>query len=58
MKRLTFISAALFSSLTVLGILFKILHWPGAGPFLLFGLVGIALIFIPSYAKYQYDKDK
>ena len=58
MKTLAFISGALFSSLTVLGVLFKIQHWPGAAPLLVFGLAGLALIFIPSFAKYKYDKDK
>jgi len=58
MKTLAFISGALFSSLTVLGVLFKIQHWPGAAQLLVFGLAGLALIFIPSFAKYKYDKDK
>jgi hypothetical protein len=58
MKRLAFISGALFTSLFVLGSLFKIMHWPGAAPLLTLGLVGIALIFIPSVATYQYSKDK
>lgn len=58
MKKLAFISGALFSSLTVLGLLFKIQHWPGASILLVFGLAGLALIFSPSFAKYKYDKDK
>ncbi len=58
MKKLTFISGALFSSLTLLGIVWKIQHWPGASIFLVLGLVGLALIFIPSFAKYKYDQDK
>jgi hypothetical protein len=58
MKQLAFISGALSTSLFVLGSLFKLMHWPGAGPLLTFGLVGIALIFIPSVTKYQYSKDK
>jgi hypothetical protein len=58
MKRLAFISGSLFSSLLVIGSLFKIMHWPGAGPLLVFGLVGTAFISIPSIAKYQYDRNR
>jgi len=58
MKNLAFISGALFSSLTILGVLFKIQHWPGASILLVLGLAGLAIIFIPSFAKYKYDKDK
>jgi len=58
MKNLVFISGALFSSLTLLGGLFKIQHWPGASILLVLGLAGLAVIFIPSFAKYKYDKDK
>jgi len=39
-------------------VLFKIQHWPGASILLILGLAGLAIIFIPSFAKYKYDKDK
>lgn len=58
MKRITFISGAFFSSLTLLGYLFKIMHWPGAFFGLVFGIAGIAVIFIPFFAIYKYNKDK
>lgn len=58
MKKLTFISGVLFSSLTILGALFKIQHWPGASILIVLGLTGVALVFIPSFAKYKYDQDK
>jgi uncharacterized membrane protein YccC len=58
MKQLAFISGALCGSLTVLGGLFKIMHWPYAGVLLTLGLAGIALIYIPSVTKYKYDKEK
>ena len=58
MKKLAFISGALFSSLTLLGVLFKIQHFPGGGILLILGLAGLAVIFIPSFAKYKYDKEK
>ncbi len=58
MKKLTFISGALFSSLTVLAVLFKLLHLQGAPELLTIGLAGFALIFIPALAKYSYDKKK
>lgn len=56
MKKLVYISGALTAMLALLGILFKIQHWPGAGPMLVLGIAGFALIFIPSFAKYKYDK--
>ncbi|HET6227231.1 MAG TPA: hypothetical protein VFF27_13190 [Bacteroidia bacterium] len=57
MKRLAFISGTLCSSLFVMGALFKLMHWPGAAPLVTLGLVGIALIAIPSIAVYQYNND-
>ncbi len=58
MKKLAYISGALFSSITVLASLFKLLHLQGAQILLAVGLAGIALIFIPAYAKYRYDRTK
>jgi len=57
MKKLAFISGALFSSMSLIGILFEFQHWPGAAIMLFIGILGFALIFIPSFAKYQYSKD-
>jgi hypothetical protein len=56
MKKIAFISGALFSSITVLSVLFKLLHLQGAQELLVIGLLGIAFIFIPSFTKYNYDK--
>lgn len=58
MKRAAFISGTVFSSLFLLGTMFKMMHWPGAGPLLVLGLVGIAIIAIPTIAAYQYSKSK
>ena len=58
MRKLIYVSGAITSSLFVLGMLFKIFHWPGAGPLLLVGMTGFALIFIPSFAVYHYKKEK
>ena len=58
MKKLVFISGGLSGSLTGLGILFKMMHWPGAGLFLLIGLGILSILFIPSLTKYLYDKSK
>lgn len=57
-KRIVFISGALFCSITVMAVLFKLLHLQGAPQLLICGLSGIAFIFIPGYAKYKYDKSK
>lgn len=56
MKRLVIISGALFSSLTLLSGLFKMLHWQGAPQLLMIGMFGLAIIFIPALGKYLYDK--
>jgi hypothetical protein len=56
MKKLVIISGALFSSMTLLSVLFKILHWQGATELLMMGMFGLAIIFIPALAKYLYDK--
>jgi len=58
MKRSAFISGTLCSSLFLLGSLFKMMHWPGANVLLTLGIVGIALIAIPTMAIYQYNKNK
>ena len=57
MKKLAYVSGALTSMMALLGILFKIQHWPGAGILLILGVGGLSLIFIPSFAKYKYDKE-
>ncbi len=54
MKLLIFITGALFSSLSTLGILFRVMHYPAANALLIFGLAGISLFFIPSYVIYKY----
>ncbi len=58
MKKLAFITGALSFSLTPLGILFKLMHWPGAGVLLVVGIGLFAIVFVPSITKYLYDKDK
>jgi len=57
-KKIAFISGALFGSISVLSVLFKMMHYQGATVLLIVGLAGIALVFIPFYAKYKYDKTK
>jgi len=57
MKKLAYFSGALTSMMAILGMLFKIMHWPGASILLVLGYAGFAVIFIPSFAKYKYDKE-
>ncbi|MDY0078403.1 MAG: hypothetical protein RBR87_14140 [Bacteroidales bacterium] len=57
-KKIAFVSGALFGSISVLSVLFKLMHYQGATILLVVGLAGIALVFIPFYAKYRYDKTK
>lgn len=56
MRKLAYTSGAISSSLALLGLLFKIQHWPGASIMLILGIGGLALVFIPSFAKYRYNK--
>jgi hypothetical protein len=58
MRKIIYISGALFSSITLLSILFKILHLQGAQTLLIIGILGLAFIFIPLYAIYKYNKNK
>lgn len=58
MKRLTFISGALAFSLSAMGMLFKVLHQPGAAVMLAVGIGIFSLLFVPSSTKYIYDKQK
>jgi len=54
LKKITFFSAALFSSMTLLSVLFKLLHLQGATILLTGGLMGLALVFIPAFSLYKY----
>jgi len=56
MKLAAYITGSLFTSLTLLSILFKIMHWPGANAGLVFGLAGLALFAVPFMAIYKYGK--
>ncbi|MCX6235936.1 MAG: hypothetical protein NTY07_00025 [Bacteroidia bacterium] len=56
MKKLAFISGALSGSLSGLGVLFRIVQLPGVHILLILGLGLFSLIFVPSAAKYLYDK--
>jgi hypothetical protein len=57
MKKITYITGAIFSSMTLIGMLFKIQHWPGASILSVFGIAGIALVFIPIFTIYRYNKN-
>jgi hypothetical protein len=56
MKKLAFITGALSGSLTGIGVLFKVMHWPYSGIILVLGLGLFSLVFLPSVTKYLYDK--
>lgn len=47
MKKITSIFGIVGSALTLMGILFKIMHWPMAGILLVLGIVLIAFLFMP-----------
>jgi hypothetical protein len=54
MKKAAFITGTLFGSLTLISILFKVMHWPGAGIGLVIGVAGFALIGLPLIAFQRY----
>ncbi|MDB2657250.1 hypothetical protein N9Y60_04265 [Crocinitomicaceae bacterium] len=56
MKKTAFILSTFFGSLTLIAILFKIMHWPGAGIGLVVGVAGFALIGLPLLAVHRYRK--
>jgi len=55
---LLYISAFLGSFGFFVGILFKVMHWPGANLFLLVGILILALLFLPILLKYLLKKAK
>lgn len=57
MKKLAFTSGALAFSCVGIGLLFKIQHWPMANILAVLGLGLFSIIFVPTYAKYLYDKN-
>lgn len=54
MKSIALFTGACSISLTTLGFLFKVLHWPGANVLLLLGIGIFALLFTPSFTRYLY----
>lgn len=58
MKAFAFITGAVSISLTSLGILFKLMHWPGTGVLLLVGISLFSVFFVPSIAVYLYKREK
>jgi len=56
MKKAAFIVGTTFASISLLSILFKAMHWPGAGIGLVVGITGFSLIAMPLIAFYKYNK--
>ena len=50
------IAAGLSLSITIIGILFKVMHWPGASVNLIFGFSGILMVSVLSIVKYLKTK--
>jgi hypothetical protein len=48
-----YLSGLIPGIITILGSLFKIQHWPGAGVMITLGLIGLAFLFLPMYASYR-----
>lgn len=58
MKKFVFITGAVSISLTMIAVMFKLMHWPGAGVILLAGVTIFALMFIPTLSVYLYKNTK
>jgi len=56
MKKTAIILGTSFASITLIGSLFKVMHWPGANICLVLGMAGLALIALPMLAINQLKK--
>ncbi len=56
--KLTYIIGAVSIIIYLFGDLFKIMHWPGALPFLFFGAIGLTTVFFPLYTVYKYKSEE
>lgn len=54
MKKAAFFLSTFFVSLSLIAILFKVMHWPGAGIALVIGVAGFALVGLPLLAIQRY----
>lgn len=57
MKQAVYILGVIAGLAIVIGLFFKVQHWPGAGVILTLSTI-TSVIFIPLFAIYQYKKDK
>jgi hypothetical protein len=57
MKTLHIVSYLVFS-FCMMGVLFKIMHWPGAAMFLLIGLLSPFVVFLPVYLYHTREQEK
>jgi|GEM_PF-1173350 len=53
-----YLTGTITGMITILGTLFKVQHWPGASIMLTLGLVGLALVFLPLFARYRIREAK
>ncbi len=49
MKRITYLSGLTGSILTIIGVFFKMMHWPAAGILIGLGFLLVGLVFLPLY---------
>ncbi len=57
MKTLHIISYLVFA-VCMMGVLFKVMHWPGAAVFLLVGILSPFVIFLPVYLYHTHEEEK
>ena len=57
MKKTVYITGVIAGLAVVIGLFFKVQHFPGASILLTLSTLS-SIVFIPLFAKYQYKKDK
>ncbi|MEI7596024.1 MAG: hypothetical protein WCK02_09770 [Bacteroidota bacterium] len=56
--KIAYIIGVISFTICLIGDLFKIMHWPGAGPMLVFGTVLLVCFFFPFYSYLKYKDSK
>ena len=56
MKKTMFVLGYIAAALTTFGLLFKVMHWPGANIMLILGVAMLNFGFLPMYFTDRYKK--
>ncbi|MCC6818248.1 MAG: hypothetical protein IT245_05110 [Bacteroidia bacterium] len=56
MRKFTYLTGYLATTLCTTGILFKLMHWPGANIMILLGITLLNFVFLPLYFYKKYKE--